>query len=127
MHNAPAGRTFTEGKPTLTRLRRNIQAKLRPTLLGHRHFPAALYQLTLVNSRFSGLDRSGVLQLKARSASGQAEGYSPMFSVLTSAAPVFLLTFIGWAARRGGTCGEHATGELNRFVVNLALPARGSE
>jgi predicted permease len=37
--------------------------------------------------------------------------------------PVFALIFAGWLARRVGVLGPHATTELNRFVVYLALPA----
>jgi malonate transporter len=37
--------------------------------------------------------------------------------------PIFALIFVGWVARRTGALGPHATTELNRFVVYLALPA----
>ncbi|MGP7795622.1 AEC family transporter [Sphingomonas sp. CLY1604] len=37
--------------------------------------------------------------------------------------PIFALILAGWGARRIGVLGPHATGELNRFVVHLALPA----
>jgi malonate transporter and related proteins len=37
--------------------------------------------------------------------------------------PIFALIFVGWLARRTGGLGPHATTELNRFVVYLALPA----
>jgi len=37
--------------------------------------------------------------------------------------PVFALIFAGWLVRRLGVLGPHATTELNRFVVYLALPA----
>jgi malonate transporter len=37
--------------------------------------------------------------------------------------PIFALIFVGWFARRTGALGPHATTELNRFVVYLALPA----
>ncbi|WP_226578780.1 AEC family transporter [Acuticoccus sediminis] len=37
--------------------------------------------------------------------------------------PIFALIFAGWIARRSGALGPHATEELNRFVVYLALPA----
>ncbi|MDX7952489.1 AEC family transporter [Lichenihabitans sp. Uapishka_5] len=37
--------------------------------------------------------------------------------------PVFALIFAGWLVRRLGVLGPQATGELNRFVVYLALPA----
>src|SRR5262245_31604856 len=46
-----------------------------------------------------------------------------MLSVLTTVLPIFALIFAGWGARRIGVLGPHATGELNRFVVYLALPA----
>jgi predicted permease len=37
--------------------------------------------------------------------------------------PIFALIGAGWIARRSGVLGPHATGEINRFVVWLALPA----
>jgi malonate transporter len=37
--------------------------------------------------------------------------------------PIFALIFLGFGCRRGGVLGPHATTELNRFVVYLALPA----
>ncbi|MBJ3777064.1 AEC family transporter [Acuticoccus mangrovi] len=37
--------------------------------------------------------------------------------------PIFALIFAGWLVRRIGVLGPHATVELNRFVVFLALPA----
>ncbi len=37
--------------------------------------------------------------------------------------PIFALIFLGFGCRRGGVLGPHATTELNRFVVHLALPA----
>jgi predicted permease len=43
--------------------------------------------------------------------------------VLTLVLPIFGLVLAGWLSRRLGVLGEHATSELNRFVVNLALPA----
>ena len=46
-----------------------------------------------------------------------------MLSTLTVVLPIFALIFAGWAARRVGVLGPHATSELNRFVVYLALPA----
>ena len=46
-----------------------------------------------------------------------------MLSTLTVVLPIFALIFAGWLARRIGVLGEHATTELNRFVVYLALPA----
>ncbi|WGS17678.1 MULTISPECIES: AEC family transporter [unclassified Bradyrhizobium] len=45
-----------------------------------------------------------------------------MFSTLTAILPIFSLIFAGWVARRTGVVGLHASGELNRFVVYLALP-----
>jgi malonate transporter and related proteins len=47
----------------------------------------------------------------------------PMLSLLAIVLPIFALILAGWLARRGGALGPHATGELNRFVVYLALPA----
>ncbi len=46
-----------------------------------------------------------------------------MFSTLAVVLPIFALIFTGWFARRIGILGPHATTELNRFVVYLALPA----
>jgi malonate transporter len=46
-----------------------------------------------------------------------------MFSTLMVILPIFALVFVGWLARRIGVLGSHATTELNRFVVYLALPA----
>jgi malonate transporter len=46
-----------------------------------------------------------------------------MFSTLVVVLPIFALIFAGWSARRIGVLGPHATTELNRFVVYLALPA----
>ncbi|MFT4027968.1 MAG: AEC family transporter [Novosphingobium sp.] len=46
-----------------------------------------------------------------------------MLSVLLIVLPIFALILAGWGARRIGVLGPHATGELNRFVVYLALPA----
>jgi malonate transporter and related proteins len=46
-----------------------------------------------------------------------------MLSTLTTVLPIFALIFAGWLARRIGVLGPHATTELNRFVVFLALPA----
>ena len=46
-----------------------------------------------------------------------------MFSTLLVVLPIFALIFAGWAARKIGVLGPHATAELNRFVVYLALPA----
>lgn len=46
-----------------------------------------------------------------------------MLSVFLILLPIFALIAAGWAARTCGVLGPHATGELNRFVVWLALPA----
>lgn len=46
-----------------------------------------------------------------------------MLSTLSVVLPIFALIFAGWLTRRIGVLGPHATGELNRFVVYLALPA----
>jgi predicted permease len=46
-----------------------------------------------------------------------------MLSVLAIVLPIFALILAGWGARRIGVLGPHATSELNRFVVYLALPA----
>lgn len=46
-----------------------------------------------------------------------------MLSTLVIVLPVFALIFAGWFTRRIGVLGPHATSELNRFVVYLALPA----
>lgn len=46
-----------------------------------------------------------------------------MLSTLIIVLPIFALIFAGWLCRRIGVLGPHATSELNRFVVYLALPA----
>ncbi|CAM5765945.1 transporter [Labrys miyagiensis] len=46
-----------------------------------------------------------------------------MLSTFSTVLPIFALIFAGWLARRIGVLGAHATTELNRFVVWLALPA----
>ena len=46
-----------------------------------------------------------------------------MTSVLATVLPIFALIFAGWFSRCIGIFGPHATSELNRFVVHLALPA----
>ncbi|RBP37666.1 hypothetical protein DES53_11348 [Roseimicrobium gellanilyticum] len=46
-----------------------------------------------------------------------------MLSTLLIVLPVFALILTGWVVRRTGVMGPHAAGELNRFVVYLALPA----
>jgi predicted permease len=48
---------------------------------------------------------------------------APVLSILLIILPIFALIAAGWAARVGGVLGPHATRELNRFVVWLALPA----
>lgn len=45
-----------------------------------------------------------------------------MLSTLMVVLPIFALIFAGWLARRIEVLGPHATTELNRFVVFLALP-----
>ena len=46
-----------------------------------------------------------------------------MFSVFLIVLPIFALIAVGWVARVSGVLGPQASGELNRFVVWLALPA----
>ena len=46
-----------------------------------------------------------------------------MLSILLIVLPVFALILTGWVVRRLGVMGPQAAGELNRFVVYLALPA----
>jgi len=46
-----------------------------------------------------------------------------MFAPLLIVLPIFGLIFAGWLVRRLQVLGPHATTELNRFVVYLALPA----
>jgi hypothetical protein len=46
-----------------------------------------------------------------------------MISTFLVVLPIFVLILAGWGARRLGVLGPHATTELNRFVVYLALPA----
>jgi predicted permease len=46
-----------------------------------------------------------------------------MPSTLLIVLPIFALILTGWVARRTGALGEHATREVNRLVVYLALPA----
>jgi len=46
-----------------------------------------------------------------------------MSSIILIVLPVFGLIFLGWLVRRMGVLGHHATSELTRFVVVLALPA----
>ncbi|MES2494379.1 MAG: AEC family transporter [Pseudomonadota bacterium] len=46
-----------------------------------------------------------------------------MSAVIAVVLPIFGLILAGWATRRLGVLGPAATGELNRFVVYLALPA----
>jgi predicted permease len=47
----------------------------------------------------------------------------PVLLTFLTVSPVFALIAAGWLARRAGAMGPHATAELNRFVVSLALPA----
>ena len=46
-----------------------------------------------------------------------------MSSILNVLLPIFALILAGYVCRRTGVLGEAASGELNRFVVWLALPA----
>ncbi|MGG4604145.1 AEC family transporter [Paenalcaligenes sp. Me131] len=46
-----------------------------------------------------------------------------MLSVLAVILPIFSLIATGWIARKAGALGPRATGEINNFVVYLALPA----
>lgn len=46
-----------------------------------------------------------------------------MLSIFLIVLPIFALILAGWGARRSGILGPAAMGELNRFVVYLALPA----
>ena len=46
-----------------------------------------------------------------------------MLATLTIVLPIFALVLAGWVSRRTGVLGPHASRELNRFVVYLALPA----
>ena len=46
-----------------------------------------------------------------------------MLSVLFAVLPIFALILAGWLARQLGALSPHATTEINRFVVYLALPA----
>jgi predicted permease len=46
-----------------------------------------------------------------------------MLPTLTVVLPIFALIFAGWIAGRFGILGSHATTELSRFVVFIALPA----
>ncbi len=46
-----------------------------------------------------------------------------MLDSLLVVLPIFALILTGWIARRSGALGPTATGEVNRLVVNLALPA----
>jgi malonate transporter len=46
-----------------------------------------------------------------------------MLSPLLVVLPIFALIFAGWLVRRLGVLGPHATTELNRSVIYLALPA----
>lgn len=46
-----------------------------------------------------------------------------MLPILGITLPIFALILAGWGARRVGVMGPMASGEINRYVVNLALPA----
>lgn len=46
-----------------------------------------------------------------------------MSSIIQVVLPIFGLILAGWIARRIGVLGPAATGELNKFVVYLAMPA----
>ena len=46
-----------------------------------------------------------------------------MTSTFSVVLPLFTLILVGYGARRTGVLGPHATRELNRMVVHLALPA----
>lgn len=46
-----------------------------------------------------------------------------MLATLLVVLPIFALILAGWGARRLNVLGPHATRELNRYVVYLALPA----
>jgi malonate transporter len=46
-----------------------------------------------------------------------------MLSTLATVLPIFALILAGWLMRRMRVLGPHATGELNRFVIYLGLPA----
>lgn len=46
-----------------------------------------------------------------------------MLSALLIVIPIFALILVGWLAGRFGVLGPHATAEINRFVIWLALPA----
>ena len=46
-----------------------------------------------------------------------------MLSVLAIVLPIFALILTGWLARKTGVLGPRAMGEINQFVVYLALPA----
>lgn len=46
-----------------------------------------------------------------------------MSSIIQVVLPIFGLILAGWIARRVGVLGPAATGELNKFVVYIALPA----
>ncbi|WP_158808888.1 AEC family transporter [Beijerinckia sp. L45] len=46
-----------------------------------------------------------------------------MLTTLMVVLPIFALILVGYGCRKIGVLGPHATSELNRFVVYLALPA----
>jgi malonate transporter len=47
----------------------------------------------------------------------------PVLLIFSTILPIFALIAAGWGIRRVGILGPHATSELNRFVVYLAMPA----
>jgi malonate transporter len=61
--------------------------------------------------------------LVSRPASGPCRPKVRMLTTFFVVLPIFALIFLGFGCRRGGLFGPHATAELNRFVVYLALPA----
>ena len=46
-----------------------------------------------------------------------------MLFLLSVILPIFALIMAGWGARKINVLGPHAMGEINRFVIHLALPA----
>ena len=46
-----------------------------------------------------------------------------MLSTLSVVLPILAFILAGWLTRRIGVVGLHATTELTRFVIHLALPA----
>lgn len=58
----------------------------------------------------------------AKAILGAAQGML-MLPIILIVLPIFALVAAGWVMRASGIMGPNATGELNRFVVWLALPA----